>query len=78
MTGVSDVFEKIVECQTINEAGIQDCIFPFYSKFVTNHLIIRGTYEKLTLCIYGATYSNQESFSFLEAAKTEVNLERLK
>lgn len=77
----SDKLEQVVESQTINDSsdGISyDSVFPFYGKLTTNHLIIRGSFEKITLCIYGQPCSNQESISLLECSRNDVNLEKLK
>lgn len=54
-----------------------DCIFPFFKEFITNHLIIRGNWERMTLCIYGLPVSPAETHKLLEQAKTDVSLESL-
>ena len=54
-----------------------DCIFPFFKEFITNHLIIRGNWERMTLCIYGLPVSPTEAHKLLEQAKTDVSLESL-
>lgn len=66
---------------TINESanGIQlDSIFPFYKKLITNHIIIRGTFEKMTIGVYGQPCNNQATICLLENARNDVNLEKLK
>jgi len=74
----SDKFECILENSTINESGgSNDCIFPILSEFVTNHIIIRGMYEKITICIYGVPYTGTEGHLLLETAKNDVPLEKL-
>ena len=75
---VSDTLEKVVSIQTINECGLEDCIFPFYSKLVTNHLILRGTFEKITVCIYGKTCSVEEKIFLIENNRMETSLDKLK
>jgi hypothetical protein len=44
---------------------------------MTNHIIIRGMYEKITLCVYGLPYTGTEGHLLLEAAKNDVPLEKL-
>jgi hypothetical protein len=74
----SDKFEILFESATINENnGATDCIFPFYREFVTNHIVIRGMFERMTLCIYGQPVSGTEGHILYEAAKTDVPLDKL-
>lgn len=54
-----------------------DSIFPFYQQIITKHIIIRGTFETMTLCIYGQSCSNQESAILLESIRNDVNLEKI-
>lgn len=54
-----------------------DCIFPFFKEFVTNHLIIRGNWEKITLCIYGLPVPPAEAHKLTEQAKSDISLESL-
>jgi len=54
-----------------------DCLFPFFKEFITNHLIIRGNWERITVCIYGLAVSPTDSHKLLELAKSDVSLESL-
>ncbi len=76
---VSDHFEVLFENATINENnGNCDLIFPFHKEFVTNHLIIRGMFEKITLCIYGISIMGPECFMLVENSRNDVLLDRIK
>lgn len=44
---------------------------------MTNHIIIRGMYEKITLCIYGLPHGGTEGHILLDTAKNDVPLEKL-
>ena len=72
------MFDKIVNNQNLLNAGQEDIIFPVYSKLITNHIILRGTLEKITICIYGVPCNNQETILLIENARNEINLEKLK
>ncbi|MCQ2821510.1 MAG: hypothetical protein MJ252_29990, partial [archaeon] len=75
---ISDKFECVVGCCTANkDSGESDSIFPVYSELVTNHIVLRGTYEKITLCIYGIPFEGQENNILLENGRNEVPLEKL-
>lgn len=74
----SDKFEKVVDNEVINrENGETDSIFPFTSEFVTNHIVIRGTFERITMCIYGAPLNGSDNHLLLENAKNEISIEKL-
>ena len=75
---VSDVFEKVFESEVINkENGELDTIFPFSKELITNHIVFRGSYEKITMCIYGIPFTGTDNHLLLETAKNEVALEKL-
>lgn len=74
----SDTLEKVTSIQTLNNSGIEDIIFPFYSKIITNHIVIRGTFERITLCIYGQPCSLEEKMLILDNIRNEIPLETLK
>jgi hypothetical protein len=56
---------------------MNDCIFPLLTDFVTNHVVIRGMFEKITVCVYGLPYSGTEGNLLIETAKNDVPLEKL-
>lgn len=71
-------FEQVLEPITVNEQkGNNDSIFPFVERIVTNHIILRGSFEKMTLCVYGQPLEVQESLMLLEIAKNDVQLDKL-
>ena len=72
---IDDKFELIFKCDNINKTnGETDNIFPLLEKFTTNHVIFRGKFEMITMCIYGTTCDNFENASLMEQAKTDVSL----
>ena len=74
----SDKFETLFKCQNINtDNGQTDSIFPFYNEFVTNHIVFRGKFEKITMCIYGTPYEGNDKFNILENAKNDIDLEKI-
>lgn len=74
----ADKFECIFESATINEKnGTTDCIFPIFSELMTNHIVFRGMYERISLCIYGVPFTGNESHMLLEFAKADVPLDKL-
>lgn len=75
---ISDTLEKVTSIQTLNNTGVEDIIFPFYSKIITNHIVIRGTFEKITLCIYGQPCSLEEKMLILDNIRNEIPLETVK
>ena len=67
---LSDKFDCVVESCTVNkENGEKDSIFPIYSELCTNHIVIRGTFEKITLCIYGTPVNGADNHKLLESEK---------
>ena len=75
---IDDKFELIFKCDNINKTnGETDNIFPLLEKFTTNHVIFRGKFEMITMCIYGTTCDNNENALLMEQAKTEVTLEKI-
>ena len=61
-----DKFECVLdECQ-VNDSPDSDTLIPFSSVLLTNHLIIRGEYEKITVAIYGHILSPEESNTLLK------------
>lgn len=72
---ISDQFEQVITPTTVDP---EDTIFPFYKKLITNHLIIRGSFEKITICVYGQPCSNQENIFLLESQRNDINLDNLK
>ena len=71
-------FEILYPCSNINtDNGETDCIFPFRKEFVTNHIVIRGKFEKITMCIYGKVYDEIDKSLIIENAKSDVPLEKL-
>ena len=76
---ISDHFEVLFENATINENnGATDLVFPFHKEYVTNHLIIRGMFERMTLCIYGYSIMGPECFMLVENSRNDVFLEKIK
>ncbi len=74
----SDKFETLFKCQNINtDNGQTDSIFPFYNEFVTNHIVFRGKFEKITMCIYGKAYDESDKTQIIDNAKLDVPLEKL-
>ena len=74
----SDKFETLFKCQNINtDNGQTDSIFLFYNEFVTNHIVFRGKFEKITMCIYGTPYEGNDKFNILENAKNDIDLEKI-
>ena len=82
---ISDTFEHLIKPQTINEkitnnnGSIEqvDSIFPFTNNITTSHLIIRGVFERLSICIYGNPCSNQESLYMIENSRNDISLEKI-
>ena len=75
---LNDKFEILYPCSNINtDNGETDCIFPFRKEFVTNHIVIRGKFEKITMCIYGKVYDENDKSLIIENAKSDVPLEKL-
>ena len=75
---IDDKFELIFKCDNINKTnGETDNIFPLLEKFTTNHVIFRGKFEMITMCIYGTTCDNIENANLMEQARTDVSLEKI-
>ena len=75
---INDKFEILFPCNNINtNNGESDCIFPFLKEFVTNHIVIRGKFEKITMCIYGKAYDESDKTQIIDNAKLDVPLEKL-
>ena len=76
---IDDKFELIFKCDNINKTnGETDNIFPLLEKFTTNHIIFRGKFEMITMCIYGTTCDNNENALLMEQARTEFSLEKIR
>ena len=76
---IDDKFELIFKCDNINKTnGETDNIFPLLEKFTTNHVIFRGKFEMITMCIYGTTCDNNENVILMEQARTDVSLNDLR
>ena len=75
---IDDKFELIFKCDNINKTnGETDNIFPLLEKFTTNHVIFRGKFEMITMCIYGTTCDNNENAILMEQARTDVSLTKI-
>ena len=75
---IDDKFELIFKCDNINKTnGETDNIFPLLEEFTTNHIVFRGKFEVITLCIYGTTYDNNENSILMEQARNDVKLENI-
>lgn len=57
----SDRFEVILDSTNINENPELDTIIPFTKRLRTDHIIIRGEYERLTIAIYGKLLNPEEA-----------------
>ena len=44
---------------------------------MTNHIVFRGKFEKITMCIYGTPYEGNDKFNILENAKNDIDLEKI-
>ena len=76
---VDDKFELIFKCDNINKTnGETDNIFPLLEKFTTNHVIFRGKFEMITMCIYGTTCDNNENIILMEQARADVSLAKIR
>ena len=76
---IDDKFELIFKCDNINKTnGETDNIFPLLEKFTTNHVIFRGKFEMITMCIYGTTCDNNENAILMEQARTDVSLDKIR
>ena len=75
---IDDKFELIFKCDNINKTnGETDNIFPLLQEFTTNHVIFRGKFEMITMCIYGTTCDSNENSIYLEQARNDVSLEKI-
>ena len=75
---IDDKFELIFKCENINKTqGETDNIFPLLTEFTTNHIVFRGNFEKITMCIYGTTCNTNENSQLVENARNDVPLEKL-
>ena len=75
---IDDKFELIFKCDNINKTnGETDNIFPLLEEFTTNHIVFRGKFEMITLCIYGTTCDNNENSILIEQARNDVSLEKI-
>ena len=75
---IDDKFELIFKCDNINKTnGEKDNIFPLLQEFTTNHIVFRGKFETITMCIYGTTCDNNENSILMEQAKNDVSLEKI-
>ena len=75
---IDDKFELIFKCDNINKTnGETDNIFPLLQEFTTNHIVFRGKFEMITLCIYGTTCDNNENSILMEQAKNDVPLSKI-
>ena len=76
---IDDKFELIFKCENINKTnGETDNIFPLLEKFTTNHIIFRGKFEMITMCIYGTTCDNNENAMLMEQERTDVSLDKIR
>ena len=76
---IDDKFELIFKCDNINKTnGETDNIFPLLEKFTTNHVIFRGKFEMITMCIYGTTCDNIENANLMEQARADVSLDKIR
>ena len=76
---IDDKFELIFKCDNINKInGETDNIFPLLEKFTTNHVIFRGKFEMITMCIYGTTCDNNENIILMEQARADVSLAKIR
>ena len=76
---IDDKFELIFKCDNINKTkGETDNIFPLLQEFTTNHIVFRGKFEVITMCIYGTTCDNNENSILMEQAKSDVSVEKIK
>ena len=75
---IDDKFELIFKCDNINKTnGETDNIFPLLQEFTTNHIVFRGKFEMITMCIYGTTCDNNENSILMEQARTDVSLAKI-
>ena len=75
---IDDKFDLIFKCDNINKTnGETDSIFPLLQEFTTNHIVFRGKFEMITLCIYGTTCDNNENSILMEQARNDVPLEKI-
>jgi len=65
MDNPSDKFDIILDSSSVNENPELDSIIPFTRKLKTDHLILRGEYEKISIAIYGKLLSPEEISSIL-------------
>ena len=79
LRNIDDKFELIFKCDNINKTnGETDNIFPLLQEFTTNHIVFRGKFEVITMCIYGTTCDNNENSKLMEQAKSDVSVEKIK
>ena len=75
---IDDKFELIFKCDNINKTnGETDSIFPLLQEFTTNHIVFRGKFEMITMCIYGTTCDNNENSILMDQARNDVSLEKI-
>jgi len=67
-----DRFEVVLDSTTVNENPELDTLIPFSKLLRTNHLILRGEYEKIFLAIYGKLLSHEDT-SLLVSRQFEVS-----
>lgn len=79
-----DRFEVVLESATVNENPEMDTLIPISKQLRTNHLILRGEYEKISLAIYGKLVSPEETslmlnrqFEISQPMKREDNISPL-
>ena len=78
LKNIDDKFELIFKCDNINKTnGETDNIFPLLQEFTTNHIVFRGKFETITMCIYGTTCDNNENSILMEQARNDVSLEKI-
>jgi hypothetical protein len=63
--------------ETHSSNSSQDIIFPFPEGVITDHLILRGDYQSLTLCCYGQALP-RETQHHLPFYKKNIELSLLK
>ncbi len=56
----SDRFEPVLDSATVNENPEMDTLIPFSKQLKTDHVILRGEYEKISVAMYGKLLPPEE------------------
>ena len=67
-------FTNLVRKENLEVNVNQDIIFPFPRGFITDHLILRGDYSNLTICVYGQPVP-LETIGFLKYYRNNIPLD---